>query len=193
MSFGIPIIHSILEWKKTIDSKNADANEKSDSVAELHSIYLSSVRDSVDGSERNLSSGNNTTSGEAEGQRSNTTGGHLSHKVATDPDKASSAQSDDIDDEHEEEDPTKDGGSVDGQDKDDGSGSVDDRPSQDDDGVPGDEENAIQSMSINIKRQEKVDDGKQPLLGLVLTPTRELAVQVKHHIDAVAQFTGRSY
>ncbi|XP_048829764.1 ATP-dependent RNA helicase DDX24 isoform X2 [Brienomyrus brachyistius] len=31
---------------------------------------------------------------------------------------------------------------------------------------------------------------KQPLLGLVLTPTRELAVQVKHHVDAVAQFTG---
>ncbi|XP_075874234.1 ATP-dependent RNA helicase DDX24 [Nelusetta ayraudi] len=28
-----------------------------------------------------------------------------------------------------------------------------------------------------------------PLLGLVLTPTRELAVQVKHHIDAAAKFT----
>ncbi|XP_064279568.1 ATP-dependent RNA helicase DDX24 [Passer domesticus] len=33
-------------------------------------------------------------------------------------------------------------------------------------------------------------DKKRPLLGLVLTPTRELAVQVKHHIDAVAKFTG---
>ncbi|KAI7804273.1 hypothetical protein IRJ41_004398 [Triplophysa rosa] len=31
---------------------------------------------------------------------------------------------------------------------------------------------------------------ERPLLGLILTPTRELAVQVKHHIDAVAQFTG---
>ncbi|XP_074764692.1 ATP-dependent RNA helicase DDX24 [Athene noctua] len=31
---------------------------------------------------------------------------------------------------------------------------------------------------------------KRPLLGLVLAPTRELAVQVKHHIDAVAKFTG---
>ncbi|KAI6067809.1 ATP-dependent RNA helicase DDX24 [Aix galericulata] len=31
---------------------------------------------------------------------------------------------------------------------------------------------------------------KRPLLGLVLTPTRELAVQVKHHIDAVTKFTG---
>ncbi|NXX89829.1 DDX24 helicase, partial [Centropus bengalensis] len=31
---------------------------------------------------------------------------------------------------------------------------------------------------------------KRPLLGLVLTPTRELAVQVKHHIDAVTRYTG---
>ncbi|XP_045679402.1 ATP-dependent RNA helicase DDX24 [Phyllostomus hastatus] len=31
---------------------------------------------------------------------------------------------------------------------------------------------------------------KRPLLGLVLTPTRELAVQVKQHMDAVARFTG---
>ncbi|XP_028352163.2 ATP-dependent RNA helicase DDX24 [Physeter macrocephalus] len=30
---------------------------------------------------------------------------------------------------------------------------------------------------------------RRPLLGLVLTPTRELAVQVKQHIDAVAKFT----
>ncbi|XP_030070651.1 ATP-dependent RNA helicase DDX24 isoform X2 [Microcaecilia unicolor] len=31
---------------------------------------------------------------------------------------------------------------------------------------------------------------RHPLLGLIVTPTRELAVQVKHHIDAVAKFTG---
>ncbi|KAL6060593.1 hypothetical protein STEG23_019765 [Scotinomys teguina] len=31
---------------------------------------------------------------------------------------------------------------------------------------------------------------RRPLLGLVLTPTRELAVQVRQHIDAVARFTG---
>uniref|UniRef100_A0A8C2PK70 ATP-dependent RNA helicase n=1 Tax=Capra hircus TaxID=9925 RepID=A0A8C2PK70_CAPHI len=31
---------------------------------------------------------------------------------------------------------------------------------------------------------------RRPLLGLVLTPTRELAVQVKQHVDAVAKFTG---
>ncbi|XP_006839690.1 PREDICTED: ATP-dependent RNA helicase DDX24 [Chrysochloris asiatica] len=34
------------------------------------------------------------------------------------------------------------------------------------------------------------EHSKRPLLGLVLTPTRELAIQVKQHIDAVARFTG---
>uniref|UniRef100_A0A4W6FC87 ATP-dependent RNA helicase n=1 Tax=Lates calcarifer TaxID=8187 RepID=A0A4W6FC87_LATCA len=37
--------------------------------------------------------------------------------------------------------------------------------------------------------EESAGGQNQPLLGLVLTPTRELAVQVKHHIDAVAKFT----
>ncbi|XP_051872979.1 ATP-dependent RNA helicase DDX24 [Pristis pectinata] len=36
----------------------------------------------------------------------------------------------------------------------------------------------------------EASDVENPLLGLVLTPTRELAVQVKHHIDAVTKFTG---
>ncbi|NXX10473.1 DDX24 helicase, partial [Podargus strigoides] len=43
----------------------------------------------------------------------------------------------------------------------------------------------------NFEFDAGVDSHKErPLLGLVLTPTRELAVQVKHHIDAVAKFTG---
>ncbi|XP_026789609.3 ATP-dependent RNA helicase DDX24 [Pangasianodon hypophthalmus] len=190
LSFGIPMIHSILEWKKTIDSKDAGADGKSDAVAEVESIYLPSVRDSKDDSEKDLSTKKSTKSGEAEGQQSNKTGGDLTDNAATSTDKASSAQSDDTDDEHEEENPTEDDGSLDGQDEDEDCGSVDEHQSQDDDGVAGDEEGAFQSMSVNIKREEKDDDGKQPLLGLVLTPTRELAVQVKHHIDAVAQFTG---
>ncbi|XP_059209247.1 ATP-dependent RNA helicase DDX24 isoform X2 [Centropristis striata] len=42
----------------------------------------------------------------------------------------------------------------------------------------------------SAEAEEEAAGGRsQPLLGLVLTPTRELAVQVKHHIDAVAKFT----
>lgn len=174
LSFGIPMIHSILEWKKSIESKKAGADRKSDSVADVQSIYLPSVRDSKG------------KSGEAEGQRSNKTGGTLTDKEATSTDKASSSQNDNTDNEHEEENPTEDEGSVEGQDEADDCGSADGHQSQDDDD---DKEGANQSMSFITEKEEK-HDGKQPLLGLVLTPTRELAVQVKHHIDAVAQFTG---
>ncbi|XP_017331717.1 ATP-dependent RNA helicase DDX24 [Ictalurus punctatus] len=187
LSFGIPMIHRILEWKKTIDSKNAGADGKSDSVAEVESIYLPSVRDSKYDSEKDMSIEKCTNSGEADGQQSNKTGGD---KATTSTDKASGSQNDNTDDEHEEENPTEVDGNADGQVEDEDWGSVDEHQIQDDDddGVPADEEGAIQSMSFNTKREEQ-DDGKQPLLGLVLTPTRELAVQVKHHIDAVAQFT----
>ena len=45
--------------------------------------------------------------------------------------------------------------------------------------------------NVQFDFEENTAGGRsQPLLGLVLTPTRELAVQVKHHIDAVATFTG---
>ncbi|XP_072220854.1 ATP-dependent RNA helicase DDX24 [Leuresthes tenuis] len=44
--------------------------------------------------------------------------------------------------------------------------------------------------NVQFDFEENTAGGRiQPLLGLVLTPTRELAVQVKHHIDAVATFT----
>lgn len=47
-------------------------------------------------------------------------------------------------------------------------------------------------FDVDSPKQNSVKDKNNPLLGLVLTPTRELAVQVKHHIDAVAKFTGTS-
>ncbi|XP_013868964.1 ATP-dependent RNA helicase DDX24 isoform X2 [Austrofundulus limnaeus] len=55
-----------------------------------------------------------------------------------------------------------------------------------------DEQLGCVKLTENVKfdLQEKLSDGgSQPLLGLVLTPTRELAVQVKHHIDAATKFT----
>ncbi|XP_053553495.1 ATP-dependent RNA helicase DDX24 [Bombina bombina] len=47
-------------------------------------------------------------------------------------------------------------------------------------------------INFNLSSDNKSPalNNKKPLLGLVVTPTRELAVQVKHHIDAVARFTG---
>ncbi|XP_070609478.1 ATP-dependent RNA helicase DDX24 [Erythrolamprus reginae] len=59
----------------------------------------------------------------------------------------------------------------------------------------GNEFGAVNSMEllqdpgfvVGCPKQNSVKNN--PILGLVLTPTRELAVQVKHHIDAVAKFT----
>ncbi|NXO22321.1 DDX24 helicase, partial [Cisticola juncidis] len=48
----------------------------------------------------------------------------------------------------------------------------------------------LENVELDSDDKTHTVDKKRPLLGLVLTPTRELAVQVKHHIDAVAKFTG---
>ncbi|XDV42498.1 hypothetical protein PO909_011150 [Leuciscus waleckii] len=58
----------------------------------------------------------------------------------------------------------------------------------DEDGGPDDSVSAVEAGADDCVSTDEPQ--KQPLLGLILTPTRELAVQVKHHIDAVARFTG---
>ncbi|KAJ7345135.1 hypothetical protein JRQ81_001085 [Phrynocephalus forsythii] len=61
----------------------------------------------------------------------------------------------------------------------------------DDGGLPPATDSVPEPAEMDSRPAEPdVVPGKSnPLLGLVLTPTRELAVQVKHHIDAVAKFT----
>ncbi|KAM8921002.1 ATP-dependent RNA helicase DDX24 [Pelodytes ibericus] len=76
---------------------------------------------------------------------------------------------------------------------------------EDGDDMEAEEEEEEESVSVGcVKVVKDVDidfnpappsitqnwDKSKPLLGLVVTPTRELAVQVRHHIDAVARFTG---
>ncbi|XP_043777239.1 ATP-dependent RNA helicase DDX24 isoform X1 [Cervus elaphus] len=61
--------------------------------------------------------------------------------------------------------------------------------------IPEQEENQVEKHDEEQTGKLKTELGgstappKRPLLGLVLTPTRELAVQVKQHVDAVAKFT----
>uniref|UniRef100_A0A4W6F906 ATP-dependent RNA helicase n=1 Tax=Lates calcarifer TaxID=8187 RepID=A0A4W6F906_LATCA len=130
LAFGIPMIHTILEWKKGSDKPVSDNCEL---TTEVESLYL-----------------------------------------PTD-------QEDNVEAEDEE-----------GQDR----GDSDEDASEDDEGE--DErlgcvqviENAEFDFGPAAEAEEESAGGQnQPLLGLVLTPTRELAVQVKHHIDAVAKFT----
>ncbi|KAG7277887.1 hypothetical protein CRUP_036287 [Coryphaenoides rupestris] len=161
LSFAIPMIHTILEWKKGsaeqdgADEANSDLETESPDV--LHAKAVG-VAESVTEQEPNTE--------------------------ATEEEKE---EEDDDDDED-----------LAGQDEDD----VPDDPAEDE--SESDVENDNRKMGcvkvihnvefdfeITAEAEDKNTSGGQyqPLLGLVLTPTRELAVQVKHHIDAVAQFT----
>ncbi|KAM9068367.1 ATP-dependent RNA helicase DDX24 [Sarcophilus harrisii] len=86
------------------------------------------------------------------------------------------------------------GHSEDGESLGDANGSSDDGNEEKDGDPSHSPSDEKESADIELELEEEKPTGhsnrSSPLLGLVLTPTRELAVQVKHHIDAVAKFTG---
>lgn len=153
LSFGIPMIHTILEWKKTIHCKNSDA----------------------DGTDAGTEPEMNKTGEQTEDTADNSDGAPEDKKTEDEEGIALEAGNDLVGQSEED---------------DDAGGSVDNQSGPDGDGSPEEEENLLQPLDIETTVGETEANEKQPLLGLVLTPTRELAVQVKHHIDAVAQFTG---
>uniref|UniRef100_A0A665WPX6 ATP-dependent RNA helicase n=1 Tax=Echeneis naucrates TaxID=173247 RepID=A0A665WPX6_ECHNA len=145
LAFGIPMIHTILEWKKGLD-KSVDINTKL--TTEVESLYLPTLKSENDAE--------SITEEEQEGN---------------------------IDAEEEQ-----------------GEGDSDENASEhgSEEEEEGDEDQTLGCVQVIENAEfdfdataeaEKKPDQNQPLLGLVLTPTRELAVQVKHHIDAVAKFT----
>ncbi|XP_039992592.1 ATP-dependent RNA helicase DDX24 [Xiphias gladius] len=145
LAFGIPMIHTILEWKKGSDKPD----DSSEPTTEVESLYLPTVK-----------SENAAESVTEEDQEENVEAGEEEDQGVEDQEQGDS-------DEHVSED-----------DEDEKLGCV--RVL----------ENAGLDFDPNAEAEEKPAGGQsQPLLGLVLTPTRELAVQVKHHIDAVAKFT----
>lgn len=146
LSFGIPMIHSILERRRIINCKDEGADGKSDSMPQVESIYLPAVS--------NINDDKVDDENEASTENSTEVTDHV-----------------ECQDEQEEDDCSN-------------SSNLDNG-----DGVLECVEEVKQSMDVGIMNDEKEEPNRQPLLGLVLTPTRELAVQVKHHIDAVAQFT----
>ncbi|KAM6917991.1 ATP-dependent RNA helicase DDX24 [Lycodopsis pacificus] len=144
LAFGIPMIHAILEWKKSPETPT-----DTESTAKVESLFLPAVDETAieEDEEDNV----DTEGEEGEG--------------VTEQDEGDT-------DEHDSED--------DGEEKDDDQrlGCV----------------KVIENAEFDFEPTAEAGDepaggGSQPLLGLVLTPTRELAVQVKHHIDAVAKFT----
>lgn len=126
LAFGIPMIHSILEWKK---NPAADVEEDAKPCEQVESLYLPTP---------------------------------ATLEESTSKEDELEAEGDDTEDEEE------DNGKL---------GCV----------------RVIDDAEFDFERtEEEQRPAGSPLLGLVLTPTRELAVQVKHHIDAVAKFTSES-
>ncbi|XP_067099780.1 ATP-dependent RNA helicase DDX24 [Osmerus mordax] len=180
LSFAIPMIHTILEWKKGSETPDEDGAEVP-AEAPWESLYLPTLE----------------TAGEGSGE----TGAAVSTETRDESavpgsEEASEGEEEGTAEEGEgmaepEEDDTQDPDSV----------CVDNDANQDEEeeGESGDEQMGCVKVieDVDFDFDDTAEDKEalkasqnQPLLGLVLAPTRELAVQVKHHIDAVAKFTG---
>ncbi|XP_054469773.1 ATP-dependent RNA helicase DDX24 [Anoplopoma fimbria] len=146
LAFGIPMIHTILEWK---NSSEKPADDNTESTPMVESLYLPALDKSTveEDMEDNV---------DAEGEES---------ESVAEQDQGDTDEQDSEDDSEEKYD--------------------DERL-----GCVKVIENADFDFDPTAEAEEEPAGGRsQPLLGLVLCPTRELAVQVKHHIDAVAKFT----
>ncbi|XP_071398344.1 ATP-dependent RNA helicase DDX24 [Centroberyx affinis] len=168
LSFGIPMIHTILEWKKGSETQG-DA-EENEPATKVESLYLPDVDESANTG--------NAASGSTE----------ISADSATEQDQEHNME----DEEEEEGEGIADQDQVDTDGEDDGEDEhvVEEEDEDERLGCVKVIENIEFDFDTTAEAVEKTAGSQnQPLLGLVLTPTRELAVQVKHHIDAVAKFT----
>ncbi|CAJ1073675.1 ATP-dependent RNA helicase DDX24 [Xyrichtys novacula] len=163
LAFGIPMIHTILEWR---DGSDKPVKDNPKASATVESLYLPTVESTKEEEEEEGDEENEET--EAEEEKNDELG-------AEDEEIESNTEQDQSDtEEHdgEEENDSGEEGDV-----------LKLTCAQGDEHADDDLEPAVEAEGEAAGVQD------QPLLGLVLTPTRELAVQVKHHIDAAAKFT----
>ncbi|KAM7403026.1 hypothetical protein PAMA_003788 [Pampus argenteus] len=165
LAFGIPMIHTILEWKKGSESPAGDNQEPAvDEPAKAGSTVESTSEQHEDG---------NVEEEEAEEEDAE----------EEDAEEQEAGEEEAGEQEAEEEEAEEEGAEEDEAESSEGEHSK--RL-----GCVQVIENAEFDFTTAAEGEEQAAGVRsQPLLGLVLTPTRELAVQVKHHIDAVAKFT----
>lgn len=160
LAFGIPMIHTILEWKK---GSERPADDNKEPATKLESLYLPAIDEST------------KAGGEADVSVESTSEQDEEGNMDAEEEGESGAEQDQGD---SDEDASEDDHSAEEDDEDKRLGCVQVI------------ENTEFDFDVTAEAEEKAAASQnQPLLGLVLTPTRELAVQVKHHIDAVAKFT----
>ncbi|XP_063073690.1 ATP-dependent RNA helicase DDX24 [Engraulis encrasicolus] len=238
LSFGIPILHNILEWKQASETwiankkaeQEAAANQTAEQAAatnevaeqegatnELDTEAKEAANGSAQEDETPPPASNDVTSSSAaaaegnsgkaeeetpaveEGGEEEEAEGEEKQEVEEEEDQSEEEGEEEEELELQSEDDDDDDEAVDLASEEGGEDDSDDDDADDDDEAAVDEDRGcIQIRSVeegdsHTNEEEKEEEGegpKQPLLALVLTPTRELAVQVKHHIDAIAQFTG---
>ncbi|CAL8286726.1 unnamed protein product [Lota lota] len=144
LSFAIPMIHTILEWKRSAPDQDEDKAAACDMMGDAACAVTE--------------------------QESNT------EATAEEEEEEEEEEDEDLAGQEEEEEDDVEGDLTDDENEDGKMGCV----------------KVIDNVEFDFENTaEETPSGSryQPLLGLVLAPTRELAVQVKHHIDAVAKFT----
>ncbi|KAM3594207.1 uncharacterized protein V6R79_004161 [Siganus canaliculatus] len=164
LAFGIPMIHTILEWRNNSEKPVDDSPQKTTPV---ESLYLPALEES----------------------KSEAAESAITEEEEEEEEEENNNMADTMEAEEDEED---DGDDITEQDQE-GSDEPESGDDYDDDqrlGCVKVIEDAEFDFDMVAEAEEKyAGKQNQPLLGLVLTPTRELAVQVKHHIEAIAKFT----
>ncbi|KAK2189291.1 hypothetical protein NP493_109g00000 [Ridgeia piscesae] len=174
LAFAIPVIHHILKYREQQKTKSSHlAGQQEDSgVSSGNDGSDSDINDEFVGNEENTSDGENEEVDES---------GDVEDVLAEDTEDGQSEESEEEEEEFEESD------------------ECDLTPDEDEE--MGDLEDGEMGCVKVLKdvtfdwlektpsQPKKPQVSDRPLLALVLTPTRELAVQVKDHIEAVARHT----
>lgn len=197
LSFGIPVIHNILEWKSASESwklsQAAGASDTDTTPQEGGAVApatgdAAAAGDEAEERESLESSATEKVPPEASEHTPSVRVTEPADDGAVEEEEDAKSKEEDVeennlsrDDEEEEE----EGVEEDEDELDEGSDG-----DSEDEGDDDDERGCVQITETDVDKSDVQGSDKQPLLALILTPTRELAVQVKHHIDAIAQFTG---
>ncbi|XP_069807174.1 ATP-dependent RNA helicase DDX24 [Dendropsophus ebraccatus] len=194
LAFAIPMIHAVLEWRKVQERGASGGEEKGDTETDKAESLQEDGEEEAESLQED---------GEEEAESLQEDGEEEAESLQEDGEETDKAKSLQEDGEEEAESLQEDGEETDKAESLQEDGEEEAESLQEDgeeaDQAESEEEDystigcvkVVKDVDVNFNSAPpQMADAKRPLLGLVVTPTRELAVQVRHHIDAVARFTG---
>ncbi len=169
------MIHSILEWRKASAGEQTTAPV---TETRVESLYLRDGEEPAEESEAVSAEEEEEKSGAVSGEEEEEEKKSGAVSAEEEETRAASAE--------EDEEEEKKSGAMSAEEEEKSGAASAEEPLEESGAVSAEEEDD----GVTAGRTQ-TNTQQPPLLGLVLTPTRELAVQVQHHIDAVARFTGQ--